>query len=376
MGHAYTPGLRVTERTLIRKKRILPIPGTVVVKKGDKVSAATIVARTELPGKVNTVNVVNLLGITPEDLPHYMLKKEGEAIELNEIIAESKPFIKWFKTTVKSPVKGKIESISTITGQVLLREPPQPLELNAYIDGEVVEVIEGQGAVVETLASYIQGIFGVGGETHGVLAMAVKSPDEVLTVDKILPEFKDKIIIGGSQVSGETLKKAVQTGVKGIVIGAFHDKDLKQLLGYDLGVAITGTEKIGLTLVITEGFGTITMAKKTFDLLASKVGKKAAISGATQIRAGVIRPEIIISDPTLKEKVGSSHEGWERGAMKEGDSIRIIRDPFFGRIGRVKALPNELRNIETESPTRVLEADFPDGVTAVIPRANVELIEE
>jgi transcription antitermination factor NusG len=71
-----------------------------------------------------------------------------------------------------------------------------------------------------------------------------------------------------------------------------------------------------------------------------------------------------------------AQEGWERGAMKEGDSIRIIRDPFFGRIGRVKALPNELRNIETESPTRVLEAEFSDGSTAVIPRANVELIEE
>ena len=376
MGHAYTPGLRVTERTIIRKKRILPIPGDVVVKKGDKVSASTIVARTELPGKVNTINVVNLLGITPEELPHYMLKKEGEAIELNEIIAENKPWIKWFKSTVKSPVKGKIEGISTITGQVLLREPPQPLELNAYIDGEVVEVIEKQGAVVETLASYIQGIFGVGGETHGVLAMAVKSPDEVLTIDKILPEYKDKIIIGGSQISGDTLQKAVQTGVKGIVIGAFHDKDLKQLLGYDLGVAITGTEKIGLTLVITEGFGTITMANKTFDLLASKVGKKAAISGATQIRAGVIRPEIIISDPSLTPMDIGAQEGWERGAMKEGDSIRIIRDPFFGRIGRVKALPNELRNIETESPTRVLEAEFSDGSTAVIPRANVELIEE
>ena len=94
MGHAYTPGLRVTERTIIRKKRILPIPGDVVVKKGDKVSASTIVARTELPGKVNTINVVNLLGITPEDLPHYMLKKEGDVIELGEIIAESKPLIK------------------------------------------------------------------------------------------------------------------------------------------------------------------------------------------------------------------------------------------------------------------------------------------
>lgn len=375
MGHAYTPGLRVTERTLIKKKRILPIPGQVGVKKGDKVSATDIVARTELPGKVHTVNVVNLLGIAPEEIHHYMLKKEGEAVAKDESLAESKPLIKWFKNTVKSPVTGSVESISKITGQVLLREPPQPLELNAYVDGEVVEVMAGQGVVVETLASFVQGIFGVGGEMHGLITMAVTGPDEELTPDKVRPEYKDKIIIGGCHISGAALQKAIKLGIKGVVVGAFNDQDLKQLLGYDLGVAITGTEKIGLSLIITEGFGKINMAKKTFDLLKSKSGKMASISGATQIRAGVIRPEIIIPDPALKEQ-GSTQEVWERGALKEGDPIRIIRDPFFGKIGRVKSLPNELARIETESPVRILTAEFSDGTTAVIPRANVELIED
>ena len=31
------------------------------------------------------------------------------------------------------------------------------------------------------------------------------------------------------------------------------------MLGYDLGVAVTGSEKLGLTLIITEGFGEIAM---------------------------------------------------------------------------------------------------------------------
>ena len=35
-----------------------------------------------------------------------------------------------------------------------------------------------------------------------------------------------------------------------------------------LGLAITGTEDIGLTVIVTEGFGEIAMARKTFDLLA------------------------------------------------------------------------------------------------------------
>lgn len=376
MGHAYTPGLRVAARTVVRRKRILPIPGTVTVRVGDAVEAGTVVARTDLPGKVHTINVVNLLGIMPEELQHYMLKKEKESVQKDEPIAESKPLIKWFKTAVKSPIAGTVENISAITGQVLLREPPQPLELRAYIDGKIEEVIEGQGAIVETTAAFIQGIFGVGGETTGILAMAVKSPDEDLAPEKITNDHRDKIIIGGSHISGEALNRARECGVRGVVVGAIHDKDLRALLGYDLGVAITGTEKIGLTLIITEGFGTITMAKKTFDLLSSKAGKKASISGATQIRAGVMRPEIIVTDLETRTTTEGDAGGWERGAMKEGDSIRVIREPYFGKIGRVKALPNELVKIETESPARVLEAEFPDGKNAIIPRANVELIEE
>ena len=62
--------------------------------------------------------------------------------------------------------------------------------------------------------------------------------------------------------------------------------------------------------------------------------------------------------------------------MKEGDVIRIIREPYFGKLAKVKALPNELVKIETESPARVLRAEFTDGKVVTIPRANVELLEE
>ena len=375
MAHAYTPGLRVTNQTVVRKKRILPIPGQVMVKVGDRVKADTIVARTELPGKVKTINVINLLGILPEDIKDYMLKKEGDPVEKDEVVAENKPLIKWFKTTIKSPLKGSVESISDVTGQVLLREQPQPLEIRAYVDGQVVEIIPDSGVIIESTASFIQGIIGIGGEITAEIALAAQSPDEELSPDKILPDHKDKIIIGGAHVSGQSVKKAVALGVKGIIIGALHAKDLKELLGYDLGVAITGTEKIGITLIVTEGFGHINMAKKTFELLKTKVGQQASMSGATQIRAGVIRPEIIIPEPTGTKTKTDLKADWERGALKIGDTIRIIREPYFGQIARVKSLPNELTQIPSESKARVLEATFSDQTTAIIPRANVELIE-
>jgi hypothetical protein len=125
---------------------------------------------------VHVVNVVNQLGILPEDLKDFMVKREGNTVEQGEVLAENKPLLKWFKSTVISPITGSVETISNSTGQVLLREPPRRLDLFSYVDGRVVEVIPGQGVRIETTCAFIQGIFGVGGETWGTLVMAATSP--------------------------------------------------------------------------------------------------------------------------------------------------------------------------------------------------------
>ncbi len=379
MAHSYTPGLRVTPDTVIRRRRLLPIAGEVVVAHGALVTATTEVARTALPGKVYPVNVVNQLSIAPDEILSYMRKREGETVSKGEPIAENKPLLKWFQVQVPSPITGTIENISHVTGQVFLREPPTMIRLAAYIDGAIVEVTPRQGVVVESHCAFIQGIFGVGGETTGTLALAVQQPDEELTAAHLRPEHVGQIVIGGSLAHKETFVRARELGVRALVVGGVHDRDLKELLGYDLGVAITGTERIGFTLIITEGFGTIPMATRTFELLSSHVGQKASCSGATQIRAGVIRPEVIIPLASADDD-GSKVQGLKSkvigGGINVGDTIRIIREPYFGVLARVKELPSELQHIPTESEARVLVATLPDGQDVVIPRANVEMIEE
>lgn len=372
MAHSYTPGLTVTDRTVIHRRRMLPLPGRVSVNVGDRVRSDQTVARAELPGKVFPINLANQLSVAPSEIKDYLVKKECDVIEKDEILAENKPLIKWFKTEIRSPVAGTIESISSVTGQVLLREPPRVLQLLAYVDGTIVETVPQQGVVVETTCSLVQGIFGIGGETSGEIAMAAKTHDEPLTPGHFNSAMKGKVVVGGSFLSSDAMSRAKAVGVAGLVVGGIHDEDLRALLGYDLGVAITGTEQVGFTLILTEGFGTIPMAAKTFRLLSAHVGRKASISGATQIRAGVIRPEIIIprGETTGGMSAQSSREG-----IRIGDPVRIIRDPLFGRIGEVSALPSELTKIPTESEVRVLEVMFSDGKRVVIPRTNIEVIE-
>lgn len=374
MAVAYTPGLLVRRHTTLHKERKLPIQGDVLVKKGATVGDADVVARTELPGNVRPVNVANVLRIPPGEVPAAMKVQEGDAVEEGQVIAEIKTFFGWFTTVCKSPVTGSIGNISHVSGQVLVHEPPIPVEVDSYVEGEVTDILPKEGVVVETTGSFIQGIFGVGGETHGTIHVAVKSPTEVLTHEAFEGDVEGKIIVGGSYIPYEVLEEAIKSKVAGIIVGGFDDSDLKKLLKKDLGVAITGRETIGLTMIITEGFGHIPMAVATFDLLKECEGMRASMNGATQIRAGVIRPEVIVPrDKNVKsgEKLTSSVA---MGGMEPGTRVRVIREPHFGALGKVEDLPAELNTLESEVKVRVVRVKLDNGKVHTLPRANVEIV--
>lgn len=372
MAHAYTPGLKVTEKAVIRKTRRLPILGEVLVEKGKAVSPDTIVARTNIPGNPQTVNVANILGVEPEDIGEFMKKREGEPVKKGEIIAEYRSFFGLFKHRVESPVDGTVEMISTVTGQVTLREPPIPVEIDAYVEGVVEEVLPREGVIIRTEGAFIQGIFGVGGERQGVIRVAVDSPNDVLDESAISKDDRGKVIVGGSLVTIGAIRKAAEVGAVGIVAGGIIDTDLIAYLGHDIGVAITGHEDIPVTVIITEGFGRMKMADRTFALLKNLSGFRASINGATQIRAGVMRPEIIVPGYQSKGKV--QEQDLSQGLVP-GTPIRIIREPYFGQLAEVVDLPPELHVIETEAKVRILRARLTDGRIVTIPRANVEIIE-
>lgn len=379
MGSAYTPGLKVSERTVVEKTRRLPLKGQVLVKVGDRVAPDTVVARTELPGIMQTVKLAELLGVEPQELKSALRVEIGARISKGDILGQTRGLFGLFKNEIKSPVEGTLEMISEQTGHLGIRMLPTPVEKDAYIHGVVTQVMPEDGVVVQCVGALIQGIFGVGGERQGTIRIACESARDPLTEEKIKPEHRGAIVVGGSNVTLGALRKCVEVGAVGIVVGGVVDRDLIEYLRealrdptFDIGVAITGTEPIDFTLVVTEGFGTIRMADRTFALLRTLEGKTASINGATQIRAGVIRPEVIVS---LDESADPTVESPGMGLLEIGTPIRVIREPYFGVLGNVTGLPPELHQIESETMVRVLEAKLEDGRVVTVPRANVEIIE-
>lgn len=371
-AYAYTPGLKVKRVEVISKERRLPVSGEILVKKGERVDHDKIVAEAFIPGDPAIVKVAIHLQIETAEIHNYMVKKVGDHVDEGEAIAKYRGFFGLVKKDINSPVTGIIESISEATGQVIIRGEPIPVNIDAYIPGEVIQINERDGVVIQTRAAIIQGIFGVGGETHGRLKVIAKDPNEVLTADMLSPDDKGRILVGGSLVTLDALRKAVEIRAAGIVTGGVGHIDLREFMGRDLGVAITGQEELGIILIITEGFGQMAMSDMTYNLLKDFDGEMTHINGTTQIRAGVLRPEIIIPH---EEAYEISTDKLSEG-MVPGTPIRIIRDPYFGAIGKLVSLPVNLVKLESESFVRVLEAELKDGSVVTIPRANVEIIEE
>ena len=372
MATSYTPGLKVLKKTLFKTKRILPLKGDVHVEVGQAIKPDTIVASTNLPGNIQMVKLSNILNIEPRDVENALKVREGDSVQKGEMIAETEGVFGFFKSSFSSPIDGMIESVSSKTGRIIIREKPIPVVIDGYVEGVVDKVIPEEGVVVKSYAALIQGIFGIAGEKKGIISIISPSPDEELQEDQITPEMNGKILVGGSFVSIQAYKKALEYDVAGIVIGGFNYYDLKEILGYNLGVAITGTEKLNTALIVTEGYGNIPMSQSTFSLLKEHNNKEASINGATQIRAGVIRPEIVI--PFSMEKIEEKTINNSNNGISIGSTVRIIRSPYFGKIGEVVSLPPDLKRMESETLVRVAEIKV-NGDNFLIPRANLESVE-
>ena len=160
--------LHLFEDTVVRKERRISTKGEVLVKSGDEVEPGTVVARgvVENPD-IRELRIYASLGISPDMVKNHMLKAAGDDVNKDEVIAIYRSFFGRSTKVARSPIDGRIESFSSTTGRAIIRGHPIQMMVNAHIPGEVVDVIDGEGAVVETRAAVVQGSFGLGGEAIG-----------------------------------------------------------------------------------------------------------------------------------------------------------------------------------------------------------------
>lgn len=371
MSGVLTPGLISSAATQVTRLRELPLRGKVLVKVGESVTAQQVVARAERPGDLMIVRAPEILGIEPFEVHKGLKVKDGDLVQQGQIICEHKGLFGLFTSRLESPYAGVVEILAERTGHIGVRLAPKLIEVQAYIAGLVIAVQEGSSVTIQTQAGMVQGIFGVGGERTGRLQVLELPNESKITEAEIPLDCRGQVLVGGTMPSAEALLLAASRGAVGFVTGSIDDRALAGYLGYDLGIALTGDEAISMSVIITEGFGLMPISERIMKLFRGWQGRAVSINGATQVRAGALRPEVIVPSEGAHVNQGqsaSAHAGLEVGAR-----IRVIRVPYFGASGEVIELPHAAQTIETGAVTRVLKAKLDDGRTVTVPRANVEL---
>jgi len=215
--------------------------------------------------------------------------EEGDFVELGRIIAQKAhdgAFV-----MAKADSTGLLKKIDTKKGTVTIQYDISPVPLKSFIDGKVGKVTEGISAEITGTGTILYGMIGFGGEACGKLKFLADTVG--------LNDFcQDKIIAVAGPIDKDFLQKAARIGVEGIVAPSVPNADWVNFYGEEIGVALTGDEDIPFTLILTQGFGNgkFEMNADYRKFFAEVEGKTASISGRTQIRAGVTRPMVIVSD--------------------------------------------------------------------------------
>jgi hypothetical protein len=221
-------------------------------------------------------------------------------------------------------------------------------------------------------AARVAGVFGVGGERYGDLLPLVGRPTSVLAASQIDADVTGKVILGGASVSAEALTRAAELGAVGLITGGIHDLDLTRWLGRPTVLADTTGLTVPLTVVVTGGFGRVPMDADAFALLQSHAGRLVCLTGWTRVRAGAVRPEIIVP---LAEAATASVTHDVVPELAVGSRVQIVRAPWFGRQGRVGRLPDEPVTVASGARCLVAEVDLADGGgTVAVPRSNLEVL--
>jgi hypothetical protein len=206
--------------------------------------------------------------------------------------------------------------------------------------------------------------------------MLLIEPHVAVQVEHIPTDCQGAVLVGGHSPTIQALEKAQSLGAIGFVTGSIDDITLQQYVGYDIGIALTGDEPVSMTLIITEGFGALPIKRHVVDMLSACAGSRVSINGATQVRAGALRPEIITTPSAVQGAQQFSSETLQASSgLVVGRKVRIIRVPYFGVHGTIVELPRELARIETGAYARVAKVLLDDAAQQVIvPRANLELV--
>lgn len=253
-----------------------------------------------------------------------------------------------------------------------------PVIARAGLRGRVVEITRRGGVVIKTRASVIAGRIGVGQQAVGVLTWW--QPSNVYQLSpSTLPMQPGSILAIPGPVNAALLRQAITSGVVGIVASSITTHDLESFLGVDMldllnsiDVDMAQTNLPPLTMLFTEGPGTLAMPELTMQALSQRHGSIALISGVTSVRYSIF-PELVISLP-----LAEAQKDWQPVApdptLLLDSLVRVCAGMYEGEIGQIEHFFAHQHVLLSGVCARAARLRLTDGSRLIVPLMNLERI--
>jgi hypothetical protein len=257
------------------------------------------------------------------------------------------------------------------------------------MSGRVVDITRRGGVIIETSAAIIQGTIGAGNQVAGILTfwnsnngleqLGVEPANTSPGITPIQHNTAPAILVVPGPLNFAMLRQAMNMGVAGIVASSISSRDLEDFLGTDL-IALMNSMDIEranaplphLTVLLTEGLGTVAMPSRTIHLLSKYQASMALLSGMTFIRQAIY-PELIISLP-----VQESQQNWRSvepdPRLLVGSLVRILSGSYEGAIGEIIYLYIYMQTFASGVRGRAARVRLEDGSTLIVPLFLLERI--
>ncbi|MCX8063466.1 MAG: hypothetical protein N3D16_12870, partial [Anaerolineales bacterium] len=340
--------------TVIRRERLLPFPGKVLARKGQRVQATDVLAECDPTPEFALVDYARGLGLTPQQADAFVQVKVGMDIEKNDLIAGP---VGVMRRVVRSPYQGRVVLMGD--GQLLLRLKSQSVSLLAGFEATVVELIADRGVILQTMGVLAQGIWGNGKVANGIVIAVLRQADEELTESHLDQRAQNAIVIGSFVTKETTLEKAATLPVRGLVLGGLE------------ATLLSIAEKMPYPILVLDGFGPYPLNPYAYPILVTNERREAYLNAERWDAYRGTRPEIIIPLP-VGDYQTESHETAE---LSVGKTVRLSRAPYCGRIGKVEQLLGGKAILPNGLSVQAAQVRLADDELVVSPIANLEIIE-
>jgi hypothetical protein len=348
------PTTEIYPSVIIRQKRLLPAPGKVLVRKGQKVGAGDVIARVYLSPTHANLDLVRGLGLSPKEAMRSVQREIGEKVSQGDIIAGPVGFA---RRVVRAPGPGRILQVNL--GKVFFEIEPPPFELKAGFPGFVESIIEDRGIVLKTTGASVQAVWGNGRVGYGPLRIQASRPEDVMVRERLDPSLAGSVVMAGYCDDAATLRAATQIPLGGLILSSMASSLISLAL------------ETPFPIVITEGFGLLPMNTSAYTLLLQHDHREVSLLAEPYDRFAGTRPVIVIptdTEDTLDAPI-------ERAYFRPGSRVRVIRPPHRSQIGILTNLRKGTDILPNGIRAATGEIRLQNGTRVVLPLANLEVLE-